>query len=220
MGHSDCYCKAIDIQAVSLSQIKKSDANSSSHVTSLKYHLVPLPSRNALPSPCIPVTITGGDQQVTHHITDVNTGKPLDTIHFTESVFLYVDPSISWIDKELLDILSLTQVRIKHNTFLQQLAMKLPHWQSTAKLLGLSEVDIRQIEHDYPTGQREDGSFPPIYRGEQAYQALRWWTESKGHYATYGDLLVALHNTTISNELTTDAWWYAYQELTSSVSSL
>ena len=135
-------------------------------------------------------------------------------------MFFLIDPSIPGIDKKCLQKLSHIQVRIKHNTFLQQLAMKLPHWQSTAKLLGLSEVDIQQIEHDYPTGQREDGSFPPIYRGEQAYQALRWWTESKGHYATYGDLLVALYNTTISNEHTTDAWWYAYQELTSSVSSL
>jgi len=97
--------------------------------------------------------------------------------------------------------------------------MKLPHWQSTAKLLGLKEVDVQEIEANYPTGQREDGSFPPIFRGEQAYQALRRWTESKGCSATYGDLLVALHDATLSNEHTTDAWCYAYKELTSSAFS-
>ncbi|XP_065887373.1 uncharacterized protein [Dysidea avara] len=183
-------------------KIRKSEANSSSHayVASVKYHLAS--SLNVSTSPCIPLTITGGDQQVTHYIKGVNT-----------------DPTISVIHKEVLQKLSFISVRIKHNTFLQQLAMKLPHWQSTAKLLGLSEVDIQEIEVDYPTGQRQDGSFPPIFRGEQAYQALRKWTESKGRRANYGDLLVALYNATLSNEHTTDAWWYAYQELTSSVLS-
>ncbi|XP_065887502.1 uncharacterized protein [Dysidea avara] len=178
-------------------KIRKSEANSNSRLASVKYHLAPSLKQSA--SPCMPVTITGGDQRVTHYITDVD-----------------IDPSVSAIDKEVLQKLSLISVRIKHNTFLQKLAMKLPHWQSTAKLLGLSEVDIQEIQVDYPTDQRQDGSFLPTFRGEQAYQALRRWTESKGHYATYADLLVALYNATLSNEHTTDAWWYAYQELTSS----
>ncbi|XP_065888721.1 uncharacterized protein [Dysidea avara] len=166
------------------------------HIAVVQYHLV-ITTRNSSTAPCVPVTITGGDQRVTHYISDVNT-----------------DPTISVIHKEVLQKLSLIPVQIKHNTFIQQLAMKLPHWQSTAKLFGLSEVDIQEIEVDYCTGQRQDGSFPPIFRGEQAYQALRRWTESKGHYATYADLLVALYNATLSNEHTTDAWWYAYHELT------
>ena len=140
--------------------------------------------------------------------------KILNHILDTLSLTILTDPTISVIHKEVLQKLSLIPVQIKHNTFIQQLAMKLPHWQSTAKLLGLSEVDIQEIEVDYCTGQRQDGSFPPIFRGEQAYQALRRWTESKGHYATYADLLVALYNATLSNEHTTDAWWYAYHELT------
>ena len=53
--------------------------------------------------------------------------------------------------------------------------------QQLLKLLVLSEVNTQQVEHDYPIDQREDGSFPSINRGEQAYQALRWLTESKGH---------------------------------------
>ena len=141
----------------------------------------------------------------------------LDFIHYNNNIFLFsIDPSISVIDKEILQKLSLIQVRIKNNTFIQKLATKLPHWQSTAALLGLREMDVQEIEADYPTGQREDGSFTPIFRGEQAYQALRKWTESKGHYATYSDLLMALYNATLSNKHTTDAWFYAYQELTSS----
>ena len=57
---------------VSLLQIRKSEANSGTHVASVKYHLAPSLKQSA--SPCIPVTTTGGDQQVTHYITDVNTG--------------------------------------------------------------------------------------------------------------------------------------------------
>lgn len=103
---------------------------------------------------------------------------------------------------------------VETNAFLQQLAMKLPFWQPLARLLGLSEVDVKEIEVNYPVGQREDGSFPPIFKGEQAYQALLKWMQTKGHNATYGELLVALYNATHSNDHITDAWWYAYQELT------
>jgi len=134
---------------------------------------------------------------------------------YNNSNLFSTGPTITAIDQEILQ----RQVRVKHNTFIQKLAMMLPHWQSTAKLLGLKDFDVQEIEADYPTGQREDGSFALIFRGEQAYQALRRWIESKGRSATYGDLLVALHDVALSNEHTTDAWWYAYQEIKSSAFS-
>ena len=107
---------------------------------------------------------------------------------------------------------------VKSDAFLQQLACKLPFWQPVARLLGLSEMDVKELEKDYPKGQREDGSFLPVYKGEQAYQALLQWMQIKGRSdATYGELLVALYNALLSNDNITDAWWYAYNELTHSV---
>ena len=127
---------------------------------------------------------------------------------------LFVDPKISIIDKELLRRLS--SMSVETVPFLQQLAWKLPFWQPLARLLGLSEVDVNEIEANYPVGQREDGSFLSPIKGEQAYQALLKWMQTKGHDATYGELLVALYNATLSNDNITDAWWYAYDELTCS----
>ena len=40
--------------------------------------------------------------------------------------------------------------------------------------------------------------------------------QTKGCDATYGELLVALHNALLSNDNITDTWWYAYNELTGS----
>ena len=108
---------------------------------------------------------------------------------------------------------------VETNPFLQQLACKLPLWQPLARLLGLSEVDVKEIEANYPIGQREDESFVPGFKGEQAYQALLKWMQIKGHGASYGELLVALYNALLSNENITDAWWYAYNELTHSITS-
>lgn len=103
---------------------------------------------------------------------------------------------------------------VKANPFLQDLAMKLPVWQPLARLLGLGEVDIKEIEVNYRVGQREDGSFPPVFKAEQPYQALLKWMQAKGHDATYGELLVALYNATLSNDHINDAWHFAYHELT------
>ena len=124
------------------------------------------------------------------------------------------DATVSIVDEELLH--KLYTVPVESGVFLQQLACKLPFWQPVARLLGLSEVDMKEIEADYPKGQREDGSFLPVYKGEQAYQALLKWMQSKGSDATYGELLVALYNALLSNDNITDAWWYAYNELTGS----
>ena len=124
------------------------------------------------------------------------------------------DAKVSIVEEELLH--KLYTVSVKSDAFLQQLACKLPFWQPVARLLGLSEVDMKEIEADYPKGQREDGSFLPVYKGEQAYQALLKWMQSKGSDATYGELLVALYNALLSNDNITDAWWYAYNELTGS----
>ena len=101
--------------------------------------------------------------------------------------------------------------------FLQTLACKLPFWQPLAGLLGLSEVDVQEIEANYPIGWRGDGSFVPPFKGEQAYQALLKWMQTKGSDATYGELLVALYNAFLSNDNVTDAWWYTYNELTHSI---
>ena len=106
---------------------------------------------------------------------------------------------------------------VKTNVFLQKLACKLPFWQPLARLLGLSEIDVQEIEANYPIGQREDESFLPAFKGEQAYQALLKWMQTKGHDATYGELLVALYNALLSNDNVTGAWWYAYHELTHSI---
>ena len=127
------------------------------------------------------------------------------------------DAKVSIVDEELLH--KLYTVSVKSDAFLQQLACKLPFWQPVARLLGFSEVEVKEIEADYPKGQREDGSFLPVYKGEQAYQALLKWMQTKGSDATYGELLVALYNALLSNDNITDAWWYAYNELTHSVPS-
>ena len=166
----------------------------------------------------MPITITGGDRKFTHFITDVDTGAQNNIIlmcglsnscHEMNEIFL-LDASISIIDDELLR--KLYAVSVKTDAFLQQLAMKLPFWQPLARLFGLSEVDVKEIEANYPVGQREDGSFLPVFRGEQA---LLKWMQTKGSDATYGELLVALYNALLSNDNITDAWWYAYHELTS-----
>ena len=127
----------------------------------------------------------------------------------------FADATVSIVDEELLH--KLYAMSVKPGVFLQQLACKLPFWQPVARLLGLSEVDVKEIEADYPKGQREDGSFLPVYKGEQPYQALLKWMQTKGSDATYGELLVALYNALLSNDNITDAWWYAYNELTHSV---
>ena len=124
----------------------------------------------------------------------------------------FTDATVSIVDDELLH--KLYAESVQPNAFLQQLACKLPFWQPVARLLGLSELDVKEIEADYPIGQREDGSFLPVFKGEQAYQALLKWMQTKGCDATYGELLVALHNALLSNDNITDAWWYAYNELT------
>ena len=126
----------------------------------------------------------------------------------------FTDATVSIVDDELLH--KLYAISIKPSAFMQQLACKLPFWQPVARLLGLNEVDITEIEADYPIGQREDGSFLPVFKGEQAYQALLKWMQTKGQDATYGELLVALYNALLSNDNITDAWWYAYNELTGS----
>ena len=113
------------------------------------------------------------------------------------------DAKVSIVDEELLH--KLYTVPVKSDAFLQQLACKLPFWQPVARLLGFSEVEVKEIEADYPKGQREDGSFLPVYKGEQAYQALLKWMQSKGSDATYGELLVALYNALLSNDNITDA---------------
>ena len=43
------------------------------YISIVKYHLV-MTSINSYTNPCVPVTITGGDQRITHYITDVNSG--------------------------------------------------------------------------------------------------------------------------------------------------
>ena len=80
-------------------------------------------------------------------------------------------------------------------------------------------MDVKEIEANYPIGQSEDESFLPGLKGEQAYQALLKWMQIKGHDATYGELLVALYSALLSNENITDAWSYAYKELTHSIPS-
>ena len=120
------------------------------------------------------------------------------------------------VDPELLHKLSASPVK-SNNPFLQKLAMKLPCWQPLAKLLNLSDTDITEIEVDFCVGQREDGSFPPVFKGEQAYQALLKWMQTKGSDATYGELLIALYNAMLSNNNITDAWWYAHNELAYSI---
>ena len=98
---------------------------------------------------------------------------------------------------------------VKTNPFLQQLACKLPLWQPLGGLLGLSEVDVKEIEVNYPIN----------FKGEQAYQALLKWMQMNGRDATYGELLVALYNASLGNDNITDAWWYAYEKLTHSIPS-
>ena len=127
----------------------------------------------------------------------------------------FTDATVSIIDDELLK--KLYTVSVKSNAFLQNLAWKLPFWQPLARLLGLSDTDVQEIEANHPIGQREDNSFLPAFKGEQAYQALLKWMQTKGRDATYGELLVALYNALLGNDNVTDAWWYAYHKLTHSI---
>lgn len=127
---------------------------------------------------------------------------------------LFADATISIIDGKLL--YKLSTMPVKTDPFLQKLAMKLPYWQPLARLLNFSEADIAEIEVNFPVQQREDESFPPVFKGEQAYQALLKWMQTEGYNATYGKLLVALYNALLGSDHVYDAWWYAYNELTHS----
>ena len=60
--------------------------------------------------------------------------------------------------------------------------------------------------------------YSPVFKGEQAYQALLKWMQTEGRNATYGELFVALYNALLGNDRVYDAWWYAYNELTHSCS--
>jgi len=120
--------------------------------------------------------------------------------------FIFTDTPASIVDDELLQ--KLYSLSVNPHPFLQMLAWKLPFWQPLARLLGLSEVDVQEIEANYPI---------PSPKGEQAYQALLKWMQTKGRDATYGKLLVALYNAFLSNDNVTDAWWYAYNKLTHSI---
>jgi len=73
----------------SLLQIRKSEANSGTHVASVIYHLTILrPSDNQSASLCIPVTTTGGDQRVTYYITNMNPGIKKLPLHLTTPLYI------------------------------------------------------------------------------------------------------------------------------------
>ena len=59
-----------------LLQIKKSEVDSSAHRVVVKYHLH-LMKPQSPSNPCIPITITGGNNIITYHITNVDPGNSL-----------------------------------------------------------------------------------------------------------------------------------------------
>ena len=60
-----------------LLQIKKSEVDGSAHRVVVKYHLHLMKAQSPSSNPCIPITITGGNNIITYHITDVDPGNSL-----------------------------------------------------------------------------------------------------------------------------------------------
>ena len=66
--------------------------DSNGHCAVVKYYLVPNKIKSSTSSkPCVPISITGGENTITYHITDLHAGNSMNTGPAkTSFIFIYI----------------------------------------------------------------------------------------------------------------------------------
>ena len=63
--------------------------DSNGHCVVVKYHLVPNKIESSTSSkPCVPITVTGGENAITYHVTDLHAGNSYIYIYIYIYIFM------------------------------------------------------------------------------------------------------------------------------------
>ena len=65
-----------------ISQIQKREVDSNSHCEVVKYNLVLSEIKSSTScKPCMPITVTGGENTITYHVTDLHAGSSTSCLY-------------------------------------------------------------------------------------------------------------------------------------------